>query len=60
MSTHGLLYALRNASRQRLTPNAQGTREIGLIEFPMAVTANRVETQFPIITMDLMAGRTPP
>jgi len=30
-------------------------REIGLVEFPPAVKANRVEKQFPISTMDLMA-----
>eukprot|EP00729_Bicosta_minor_P010916 gene10916-9748_t len=33
----------------------QGVREIGLVEFPPAVKANRVEKQFPISTMDLMA-----
>ena len=32
-----------------------GTREIGLVEYPPAVKANRVEAAFPIITMDLMA-----
>eukprot|EP01047_Picozoa_sp_COSAG01_P036886 COSAG01_NODE_2900_length_6892_cov_34.502871_2_plen_67_part_00 len=32
-----------------------GTREIGLVEYPPAVKANRVETTYPIITMDLMA-----
>ena len=32
-----------------------GTREIGLIEYPPAVKANRVEKQFPVITMDVMA-----
>ena len=32
-----------------------GSREIGLIEYPPAVKANRVEKQFPVITMDVMA-----
>lgn len=32
-----------------------GTREIGLVEFPPAVKANRVEPHFPVITMDYMA-----
>jgi hypothetical protein len=32
-----------------------GTREIGLVEYPPAVKANRVEMAYPIITMDLMA-----
>jgi len=32
-----------------------GTRVIGLVEFPPAVTANRIESQFPVITMDYMA-----
>lgn len=31
-----------------------GTREIGLVEFPAAVRANRVEQHFPISTLDLL------
>ena len=32
-----------------------GTREIGLIEYPPAVKANRVESRYPVQTTDIMA-----
>lgn len=32
-----------------------GTRVIGIVEYPPAVKANRVELTYPIITMDVMA-----
>ena len=48
----GLTGGLRGRKRDA---TEGGTREIGLIEYPPAVKANRVETQFPVITMDVMA-----
>jgi arylsulfatase A-like enzyme len=32
-----------------------GTREIGLIEYPPAVKANRVEMEYPVQTTDVLA-----
>ena len=48
----GLTGGLRGRKRDA---TEGGTREIGLIEYPPAVKANRVEKQFPVITMDVMA-----
>ena len=50
-----MLTTVRNLCQHIITLTFPGVREIGLVEFPPAVKANRVEKQFPISTMDLMA-----
>ena len=48
----GLTGGLRGRKRDA---TEGGTREIGLIEYPPAVKANRVEMEYPVQTTDVMA-----
>jgi hypothetical protein len=47
----GLTGGLRGRKRDA---TEGGTREIGLVEYPPAVKANRVESRYPIQTTDIM------